>query len=144
MTTIPFPAPGLLAGAPHLLPDDANARLLLFAFRRMGAHGLNDAYAANVLLHAFGTGFRRPLVLMRAMMADLAAGATAPITIAPCCCRRMTHAEHAILTIVACAETAPETARVLLADLIGARRPDGVLASITAVAQAFADGGRAV
>lgn len=128
----------------HPLPHDADARLLLFAFRRMGAHGLNDAQAADAMLHAFGTGFRRPLVLMRAMMADLAAAATCPIAIAPCCCRRMTHAERAVLTIVARAGTAPDSARLLLADLIGARRPDGVLASVTAVAQAFADAGRPV
>ena len=129
---------------PHLLPEDANARLLLFAFRRMGAHGLKDAHAAQALMQAFGTEFRRPLTLLRAMMADIAGGASCAISIAPCCCRRMTHAEHALLTIVARAETAPDSAHLLLADLIGARQPDGVLASITVVAQAFADAGRPI
>lgn len=142
MTTTP-PSSATLA-LPYALPRDADARLLLFAFRRMGAHGVTDAQAASAVMHAFGAGFRRPLLLLRAMMLDLAAGATCPIAIAPCCCCRMTHAERAVLTIVARAETAPDSARVLLADLISARRPDGVLASITAVAQAFADAGRPI
>lgn len=132
------------ASLPHMLPDDPNARLLIFAFRRMGAHGLNDAHAAQALMEGFGAGFRRPLMLLRAMMADVAGSATCAIAIAPCCCRRMTHAERAILTIVARAETAPESARLLLTDLIGLRQPDGVLASITVVAQAFADAGRPI
>lgn len=144
VTAIPPNALATPATLPHPLPEDANARLLLFAFRRMGAHGLGDAQAANALLHAFGPGFRRPLLLMRAMMTDLATTATCAIAIAPCCCRRITHAERAVLTIVTRADIAPDAARLLLADLIGARRPDGVLASITAVAHAFADGGRPI
>ncbi|WP_242140080.1 MULTISPECIES: DUF6628 family protein [unclassified Sphingomonas] len=137
-------ATALAATLPHLLPDDANARLLLFAFRRMGAHGLNDAHAAQAVMDGFGAQFRRPLTLLRAMMADLAGAATCPIAIAPCCCRRTTHAEHALLTIVARAETAPGSARLLLGDLIGVRNPDGVLASVTLAAQAFADAGRPI
>ena len=144
MTPNHSPALTLSAVLPHLLPEDPNARLLLFAFRRMGAHGLKDAHAANAMMQAFGTDFRRPLTLLRAMMADLASGATCAIAIAPCCCRRMTHAEHAMLSIVARAETKPGVARLLLGDLIGVRRPDGVLASITVVAQAFEDAGRPI
>eukprot|EP01037_Dinobryon_pediforme_P021865 gene21865-22849_t len=151
MSLSPAPAPtpaqrpsALAATLPNAMPHDPNARLLLFAFRRLGAHGLNDAHAAHVLLEAFGEGFRRPLLLLRTMMADLARTATCPIAIAPCCCTRMTGAEATMLTIVARAETAPGTARLLLGDLIGVRRPDGVLASVTALAQAFADAGRPV
>lgn len=147
MTTAPNPpsAPTpsrYLATLPKPMPDNPNSRLLLFAFRRMGAHGVHDAHAAHAIFQAFGQNFRRPLLLLRTMMADLAHHATGPITIAPCCCMRMTASEAAILTIVDRAETAPESARLLLGDLIGLRRPDGVLASITAVAQAFADAGR--
>ena len=147
MTIAPAPAPhptGIVASLPNLLPHGADARLLLFAFRRMGAHGLHDAAAATAMLRAFGAGFRRPLVLLRAMMADLAHAATCPIAIAPCCCTRMTGSEATILTIVARAETAPDCARLLLGDLIGVRRPDGVLASVTLLAQAFADAGRPI
>ncbi|WP_353205243.1 DUF6628 family protein [Sphingomonas sp.] len=153
MTTSPAPSPApspaqhpsaLAASLKGPLPSDPNARLALFAFRRIGAHGLHDAAAAALLLQAFGAGFRRPLVLLRAMMADLAHAATCPITIAPCCCLRMTGSETTVLTILARAETAPDSARLLLGDLIGVRRPDGVLASITLLAQAFADAGRPI
>ena len=57
---------------------------------------------------------------------------------------RMTAAESAVLTVLARAETAPDTARLLLADLLGIRRIDGVLASATALAAAFADAGRPI
>ena len=133
-----------VAALPHLLPSCPNARLALFAMRRIGAHGLADARAAHALFTGFGQSFRRPLVLLRALMADLAATATGPIAIAPCCCARMTQAEAAMLTVLARVETAPDAARLLLADLLGVRRADGVLASAAAVAMAFADEGRPV
>lgn len=133
-----------IAALPHALPACPNARVALFALRRMGAHGLHDARAAHALFTAFGEGFRRPLVLLRALMADLAGTAADTIAIAPCCCVRMTTAERALLTILARVETAPDSARFLLADLLGIRRVDGVLASAAAVAMAFADDGRPV
>ncbi len=49
-----------------------------------------------------------------------------------------------MLSILARIETAPETARLLMADLLGVRRVDGVLASAAAVAAAFADEGRPI
>lgn len=129
---------------PHTLPECANARLALFAIRRIGAHDLADARAAHAMLTGFGQGFRRPLILMRAMMAELAATSATPISIAPCCCARMTPAEGALLTILARVESAPESARFLMADLLGLRRVDGALTSAAAVAAAFADGGRPI
>lgn len=129
---------------PHALPRCANACLTLFAIRRMGANGLADAHVSHAFVGAFGEGFRRPLVLMRALMADLAATSDCPIAIAPCCCSRMTSAESALVTVLCRAETAPDSARLLLADLLGVRRIDGVLASAMAVAQAFADAGRPI
>ncbi|MEG3175678.1 DUF6628 family protein [Sphingomonas sp. RB3P16] len=149
MNTTPAPTPApyparLAQCLPSAMPTDSNARLMLFAFRRLGAHGLNDAHAAITLFQAFGEEFRRPLTLLRTMMADLAHSATCPIAIAPCCCMRMTGSEATMLTIIARAETSPESAHLLLADLIGVRRPDGVLASVTALAQAFADAGRPI
>jgi hypothetical protein len=129
---------------PHPMPACPNGRLALFAIRRIGAHGMADAHAANAMLDGFGKDFRRPLVLMRALMADLATSANGHISIAPCCCMRMTTAEKAVLTVLSRAETAPETARLLLADLLGIRRIEGVLASATALSAAFADGGRPI
>ncbi len=133
-----------IALLPHAMPECPNARLALFAMRRMGANGLADARASHTLFTAFGQGFRRPLVLLRALMADLAGTSAGTIAIAPCCCARMTPAEAAMLTILARVETAPDSARYLMSDLLGVRRIDGVLASAAAVAAAFADEGRPV
>lgn len=129
---------------PHALPGCPNARIALFAMRRMGAHGLADARAAHTLFTAFGQGFRRPLVLTRTLMADLAGSATGQIAIAPCCCARMTPAESALLTVLARVEVEPEKAHYLMSDLLGIRRVDAVLASAAAVAAAFADDGRPI
>ncbi len=133
-----------LTALPHALPDCPNARVALFAMRRIGGHGLSDARAAHALFTAFGEGFRRPLMLIRGLMADMATAAAGPISIAPCCCARMTHAESALLTILARVEVYPETSRLLLSDLLGIRAVDGVLASAAAVAMAFADEGRPI
>jgi len=141
---MPLPATTTAAALPHPLPPCPNARVLLFAIRRMGAHGLADARAAYAMLTLFREGFRRPLTLLRALMADLAGSAAVPIAIAPCCCARMTAAESALLTIIARVETAPDAAALLLGDLLGIRRPDGVLAGIAAISAAFADAGRPV
>jgi hypothetical protein len=77
-------APIALSATPHAMPATPGARLALFAFRRLGAHGLDDAAAAQAMLASFGAGFSRPLILMRAMMADLATSAVVPISIAAC------------------------------------------------------------
>lgn len=139
---MPVPPPLTLAQAlPAPLPTDPAARLLLFGFRRMGAHGLDDARAAHAFFTAFGEEFRRPLTLMRAFMADCAGTATAAIAIAPCCCPRATPAELAVVTALARAETRPDSSRLLLADLLSVRRADGVVASAAALAGAFADAG---
>jgi hypothetical protein len=144
----PAPSPGggalLAAALPHPLPECPNARIVLFAMRRMGAHGLGDARASHALFTAFGEAFRRPLMLLRALMADMAAHSATSIAIAPCCCARMTPSERDLLTIVARIEQRPDVARLLLGDLLGRRAVDGVLASAAAVAMAFADEGRPV
>jgi len=145
---VPRPARGVpdavALALPHALPACPNARLALFAIRRMGACGLADARAAHAMLTAFGRGFRRPLMLLRALMADVAAGAAGPIQIAPCCCPRITPAERVFLAALSRAECEPEAAGLLLSDLLGQRRADGPLTAAAAVAAAFADGGRPI
>ena len=134
----------LATALPHVLPARPHARIALFAIRRMGAHGLADARAAHTLFTVFGQDFRRPLILMRTLMADLASHASGQIAIAPCCCARMTVAEAALMTILAQMEMAPGKAHFLMSDLLGVRRVDGVLASAAAVSAAFADEGRPI
>lgn len=144
MSPTPTPVTTLIGLLPHPLPTCPNARILLFAMRRIGAHGLNDARASHMLFTTFGQDFRRPLLLLRALMADLAGASAVQIAIAPCCCARTTSAEHALLTVIGRVEMTPETARHLLSDLLGVRHVDGVLASAAAVAMAFADAGRPI
>ena len=134
----------LATALPHVLPACPHARIALFAIRRMGAHGLADARAAHTLFTVFGQDFRRPLILMRTLMADLASHASGQIAIAPCYCARMTVAEAALMTILAQMEMAPGKAHFLMSDLLGVRRVDGVLASAAAVSAAFADEGRPI
>lgn len=138
--TAPLPALSALAQAlPRLQPDDAGTRLLLFGIRQIGAGGLHDAATAHALVTAFGKGFRRPLLLLRTFMAEASATASGPIQIAPWCCPRMTPNEAAMLDLLVLTRTDPPRARILLADLLGARQVDGILATATALAASFTD-----
>jgi hypothetical protein len=89
--------PNLESALPLPLPDGRVERSVLFAVRRMAAHGLRDVSAAWLMLDLFSTGFRRPLVLLRAFMLELAHAATGPIRVAPCCAPRMTTHEGWIM-----------------------------------------------
>jgi len=129
----------LAAALPVPQPQDAGARLLLFGIRQMGANGLHDACAAHAFVTAFGKGFRRPLVLLRALMAEMSAASAGPIRIAPWCCPRMTGAEATLLQAIGRARTNPAAATMLLADLLGVREANGVAATAQALADAFAD-----
>ncbi len=129
---------------PRALPQNDAARLFLLGVRRMGAHGLNDAHAAEAFMTTFGASFLRPLLAMRVMMNELAATASTPITIAPCCCARMTGAEAALIDITSRIRDQPHTAHILMADLIGNKQVDGVLATMALVASAFADLGKPI
>ena len=92
-----MPEPGSARLLPLPLPDDRIERLVLFAVRRMAAHGVRDVSAAWLMLDLCSTGFRRPLVLLRAFMLELAHAATGPIRFAPCCAPRMTEHEGLIM-----------------------------------------------
>src|SRR6478736_3110082 len=55
---------------PYAVPDCPYSRLLLFGVRRMAAAGLNDAHATHAFLTGFGLFYRRPVILLRAFMAE--------------------------------------------------------------------------
>lgn len=129
----------ITAALPAIQPEDPGARLLLFGVRQMGANGLNDASAAHAFLVAFGKEFRRPLVLLRALMADMAAVSDGPIQIAPWCCPRMTGAEATVLAVLARARTNAPAARMLLRDLLGIRDANGIFATARVLSNSFAD-----
>lgn len=129
----------LAAALPALQPEDAGARLLLFGIRQMGAHGLNDACTAHAFVTAFGKGFQRPLVLLRALMAEMSAASAGPIQIAPWCCVRMTGPEATLLEVIGRIRTQPARAQMLLADLLGVRDAANIACTAHALANAFAD-----
>ncbi len=129
---------------PRAMPADADTRLFILAVRRMGVHGIDDAQIASHFMSAFGPAFRRPLITIRVMMTEIAAAASTPITIAPCCCSRITGAEAALVDIIARLDHQPLAARALAADLLGNRRVDAVMATLAMVANAFADAGRPI
>lgn len=135
------PTSALATALPHLQPRNEALRLMLFAIRRTGANGLTDAAVAHAFITAFGNHFRRPLVLLRALMAESSTAAARPITIAPWCCRRMTADERVLLDVLGSATTKPERAQLLLADLLGRREAESVFATACLLAIAFAESG---
>jgi hypothetical protein len=129
----------LARALPHHQPSDPAGRLLLFAIRQTGAHGLNDAACAHAFMTAFGKDFRRPLVLLRTFMHEMSQAASGSIQIAPWCCRRMTGPEATLLTILRRIEAQPDIAGLLLDDLLGVRHAPGVAVSAHLLVQAFSD-----
>jgi hypothetical protein len=127
---------------PHGRPAEPDRLLLLFGIRRSGAQGLHDAATAHAFMTAFGSSFRRPLLLLRALMAELSSTSANAIQIAPCCCPRITAGEAALVEIVGSVETHPERAELLLRDLMGVRHAGGLVATAHLLALAFRDGGR--
>lgn len=127
---------------PYHAPACASRRLLLFGIRRMASHGLNDAHAASAMIGGFGIGFRRPLVLTRALMAEISRTSAVRLAVAPCCCPRMTGAEAVLLSAVVEARSRPRDMHDALAGALGIRDALGPLITAQALGQAFEDLGR--
>ncbi|MCH4893060.1 hypothetical protein GO308_08070 [Sphingomonas sp. SFZ2018-12] len=138
------PANPIATALPHRAPDAPAVRLLLFAIRQTGAQGLHDAAVANAFVTAFGRRFRRPLVLLRALMSDMSSVSSRPIQIAPWCCQRMTRDEAGIIAALTAAPDRPERALILLADVLGAPQRAVPIATAQLLAQSFAEAGLAL
>ena len=110
--------------------------------RRMASAGVNDAHAANAMLGAFGRSYRRPLVLMRAMMLELARASSRRIMVAPCCCARITPDEARMMEATGLALRDPNQAYDQVSALLGNDHALGALTCLQAVAQAHSDLGR--
>ena len=82
------------------LPALRSQTLGLVLLRRMVAHGLQDARATMLALDAAGPGFRRLLVLTRALVVDLARSSQRKIRLAPCCAAGMTRDEGLLMAMV--------------------------------------------
>ena len=124
---------------PHAAPASPYRRLLLYAVRRMAAAGINDAHAAHAIFTGFGLTYRRPLVLLRAFMAEVSRISAITLRVAPCCCARMTDDEEQLLRAVVIAAEQPQIANRMLAELLHVRSCPGAASSAEAVGVAFAD-----
>lgn len=131
--------PAASTALPFASPADTNRRLLLYCLRRIGAHGLHDAHAANAMLGAFGMSYQRPLVMLRAFMAETARTAQRKISITGCCCPRMTFDEARLIDAIASSETDMRNAALQLRTALGTPNSLGALGAAQAVQSAFAD-----
>lgn len=131
--------PTASAALPFACPVDDNRRLLLYCIRRMGAHGLQDAHAANAMLGAFGLSYMRPLVMLRAFIAETAHTSERRISIAGCCCPRMTLDEARLLDAISSSESDMRNAALQLRTVLGTADSLGALGAAQAVQSAFAD-----
>ena len=104
---------------PLPLPREDTQRLVLRCLRRMAAHGTRDAQAALWVFEAFGIHFRRPLVLLRAFVVDVAQVSARRISVAPCCAMRMTLDEARLIGVLAAAGDNPVAAAHHLRALTG-------------------------
>jgi hypothetical protein len=131
------PAAPLLA-----LPNQRSAQVLLFTIRRMAMFGLDDAHAAHAVFTHFGLRHRRPLVLIRALMAEIARAAQRTVLVAPCCCMRMTGDEARLIEAIETANSDGARSSGAFSELMGTRHTLGVLVTAQAVSQSFFDLGR--
>jgi len=138
MDQIATPHPDLIA----IAPMDQGPRMVLFAVRRMAVFGINDAHVANALLGAFGRSYRRPLILLRAMMLELARSSQRSITVAPCCCPRLTQDENRLMHALGTANVDTRVAHTTLTEMLDSAEALGPLTCAQAVAQSFGDLGQ--
>lgn len=129
---------------PHPIPVEPVARILLYAMRRMAIGGLDDAHAANVLMGQLGMSYRRPLIILRALMLEVSRTSARSISIAPCCCHRMTADEALMLGAIEAAAARPDVARTLMTRVTATFDCLAPVSAAQALNHAFADLGRPV
>jgi hypothetical protein len=127
---------------PHAAPADPDLRLMLYGIRRMAAGGIGDAHAAHAFLARCGMRYRRPLVLLRALVAEVARTGAARLAIGPCCCPRMSSSEAELLAAIGLSGTRPVEGHFRFARLLKVERCPSVADHAAALAACFADFGR--
>ena len=137
-----MPAPAAHVLLPHAAPASPNLQLVLYGIRRMAAGGIGDAHAASAFLYAFNLHYRRPLVLVRTLMAEVSRIAASRLAIAPCCCPRATASEWALLHGLGAVLADPATAHACFAKTLGVPDCVDVLRTAEAVAVCFGDLGK--
>ena len=82
------------------LPASRHETLGLVLMRRLASHGLEDARATMLALDAAGGDFRKLLVLVRALVLELARTSQRKIVLAPCCAAGMTQDEGLLIAMI--------------------------------------------
>ena len=137
MTLLTDPAP-----PSRPLPRDEGGRLLLAALRKLRWYGVEDAALAHRFIILFGRDFRRILFVTRMLATKLEDESA--VRFGTCRRTRMTESEAMLIAIAARLPENVAAARLLLADLLGTRRIDGMMAALFAVSEAFAAAGKPI
>ncbi|MBX9813692.1 MAG: hypothetical protein A4S12_06140 [Proteobacteria bacterium SG_bin5] len=124
------------------LPRDEGGRLLLASLRKMRWNGVEDAALAQRFVTLFGRDFRRVLFVTRMLAEQL--NEAPSVKFGTCRRTRMTESEAMLIAIAARLPGNVPAARLLLADLLGTRAIDAMLAALFAVSEAFAAMGKPI
>lgn len=123
---------------PYAAPMCGDTRIILYAFRRMATHGIQDAHAVSALMTAYGMRYRKPLLLLRALLIDIARNSSKTIVVAPCCDPRMTEHENALLKAI----NEPPVAEQHLSVLLDTGKTSIAAATTAALSESLAAMGR--
>lgn len=115
--------------------------LFLKAARLMAVGGTNDAHAASLMLGWFGQAYRRPLVLMRALLLELSRVSNRQILLAPPCCGRITRDEALILRALGREEGQVQSCHRDACELLATDEALGAATCFQAVSACFEDMG---
>ena len=118
---------------------DASRLLFVKTARLMAIGGVNDASAAALMLGWFGRAYRRPLVLVRALMLELARVSERRILVAPPCCGRLTRDEAVMLRALGREEWQIDRSHDDACELLATDNALGAATCFQAVSACFSD-----
>lgn len=118
---------------------DAPRIIFLKSARLMAIGGANDARATSVIMGWFGRNYRRPLVLMRALMLELARASRRSIQLAPPCSTRITRDEATMLRALGREEWQIDRCHKDACALLATDNALGAATCFQAVSTCFAD-----
>lgn len=130
------PVADSISRRPH---RDAAGLFFLRIVRMMAIGGIDDAGAANALFSQYGGKYRRPLVLVRALMLELSRASNRRIKLAPPCCNRITHDEALMLRALARPEQAFPACHTDACELLDSDQALAAATCFQAVSACFAD-----
>lgn len=138
-TSPPLSPPSPVADLRPSMASATTTQLFLFVTRRMALCGIDDAMAASALMARFGAAYRRPLVLMRALLLELSRASQRKISLSAPCCVRRTDDENAMLRALTHGEGDSRACHAQTCRLLGLTSAIGATTCFQAVGQCFAD-----